>query len=143
MLSDLFKQNQRGTASAIYYLGIPLGVGFGMLIAAFFGPIFGWRAVFIFLGLIGMGLVILTYFLFEPIRGQLDINFDKTSKPNSIKDIALKNAPIYHHMATRLPQDSESGNQNLPYDNAPPSLAKRTHSSCEIKFPLVSYNEEK
>ena len=50
MLSDLFKQNQRGTASAIYYLGIPLGVGFGMLIAAFFGPIFGWRAVFIFLG---------------------------------------------------------------------------------------------
>ena len=56
MLSDLFKQNQRGTASAIYYLGIPLGVGFGMLIAIF-GPIFGWRAVFIFLGLIGMGLV--------------------------------------------------------------------------------------
>jgi len=46
-------------------------------------------------------------------------------------------------MATRLPQDSESGNQNLPYDNVPPSLAKRTHSSCEIKFPLVSYNEEK
>ena len=47
-------------------------------------------------------------------------------KPNSIKDIALKNAPIYHHMATRMPQDSESGNQNLPYDNAPPSLAKST-----------------
>jgi MFS family permease len=87
MLSDLFRQNQRGTASAIYYLGIPLGVGFGMLIAAFFGPIFGWRAVFIFLGLIGMGLGILTYFLFEPIRGQLDTNFGKTSKPTSINDI--------------------------------------------------------
>ena len=30
ILSDLYKQNKRGTASAIYYLGIPLGVGFGL-----------------------------------------------------------------------------------------------------------------
>ena len=54
MLSDLFPQNKRATASAIYYLGIPLGVGVGLIIASVFGPLFGWRAVFITLGLIGM-----------------------------------------------------------------------------------------
>ena len=54
MLSDLFPQNKRATASAIYYLGIPLGVGVGLIIASVFGPIFGWRAVFITLGLIGI-----------------------------------------------------------------------------------------
>ena len=97
MLSDLFKQNQRGTASAIYYLGIPLGVGFGMLIAAFFGPVFGWRAVFITLGLIGMGLGIVTYFLFEPRRGQLDKSFNQDSKSASIREIiSMTKSALYN-----------------------------------------------
>ena len=44
-----------------------------------------------------MGLGILTYFLFEPIRGQLDINFDKTSKLNSIKDIlSMTKSALYN-----------------------------------------------
>ena len=80
MLSDVYDQSKRGTASAIYYLGIPLGVGFGMLIAAYFGPIVGWRTVFISLGIIGMILGVITYFLIEPIRGKLDHSIQNDHK---------------------------------------------------------------
>ena len=87
MLSDVYNQNRRGTASAIYYLGIPLGVGLAMLIAAYFGPMFGWRTVFISLGIIGVGLAIITYFLTEPIRGQLDNPSQSHEKSMSIREI--------------------------------------------------------
>ena len=87
MLSDVYDQSKRGSASAIYYLGIPLGVGFGMLIAAYFGPMVGWRTVFISLGIIGMILGVITYFLIEPIRGKLDHSIQNDHKIMSIREI--------------------------------------------------------
>ena len=96
MLSDVYDQSKRGTASAIYYLGIPLGVGFGMLIAAYFGPIVGWRTVFISLGIIGMILGIITYFLIEPIRGKLDHSIQNDHKIMSIREIiSLTKSTLY------------------------------------------------
>ena len=96
MLSDVYDQSKRGTASAIYYLGIPLGVGFGMLIAAYFGPIVGWRTVFISLGIIGMILGVITYFLIEPIRGKLDHSIQNDHKIMSIREIiSLTKSTLY------------------------------------------------
>ena len=96
MLSDVYDQSKRGTASAIYYLGIPLGVGFGMLIAAYFGPLVGWRTVFISLGIIGMILGIITYFLIEPIRGKLDHSIQNDHKIMSIREIiSLTKSTLY------------------------------------------------
>jgi len=96
MLSDVYDQSKRGTASAIYYLGIPLGVGFGMLIAAYFGPMVGWRTVFISLGIIGMILGVITYFLIEPIRGKLDLSIQNDHKIMSIREIiSLTKSTLY------------------------------------------------
>ena len=96
MLSDVYDQSKRGTASAIYYLGIPLGVGFGMLIAAYFGPMVGWRTVFISLGIIGMILGVITYFLIEPIRGKLDHATQNNHKTMSIREIiSLTKSTLY------------------------------------------------
>ena len=96
MLSDVYDQSKRGTASAIYYLGIPLGVGFGMLIAAYFGPMVGWRTVFISLGIIGMILGVITYFLIEPIRGKLDHSIQNDHKIMSIREIiSLTKSTLY------------------------------------------------
>ena len=96
MLSDVYDQSKRGTASAIYYLGIPLGVGFGMLIAAYFGPMVGWRTVFISLGIIGMILGAITYFLIEPIRGKLDLSIQNDHKIMSIREIiSLTKSTLY------------------------------------------------
>ena len=72
MLSDVFPQERRGLATAIYYLGIPLGVGFGFLIASVLGPILGWRTIFISLGVIGIVIGVLIYFMTEPVRGSFD-----------------------------------------------------------------------
>ena len=63
MLSDVYPQERRGLATAIYYLGIPLGVGIGFLIQSIFGPIFGWRNIFISLGVLGIIICLLIYFL--------------------------------------------------------------------------------
>ena len=90
MLSDLFPQNKRATASAIYYLGIPLGVGVGLIIASVFGPIFGWRTVFITLGLIGIVLAIITYFLAVPKRGEQENIQNENEKSLSTKEIISK-----------------------------------------------------
>ena len=96
MLSDVYDQSKRGTASAIYYLGIPLGVGFEMLIAAYFGPMVGWRTVFISLGIIGMILGVITYFLIEPIRGKLDLSIQNDHKIMSIREIiSLTKSTLY------------------------------------------------
>lgn len=96
MLSDVYDQSKRGTASAIYYLGIPLGVGFGMLIAAYFGPMVGWRTVFISLGIIGMILGVITYFLIEPMRGKLDLSIQNDHKIMSIREIiSLTKSTLY------------------------------------------------
>ncbi len=96
MLSDVYDQSKRGSASAIYYLGIPLGVGFGMLMAAYFGPMVGWRTVFISLGIIGMILGVITYFLIEPIRGKLDHSIQNDHKIMSIREIiSLTKSTLY------------------------------------------------
>jgi MFS family permease len=72
MLSDVFPREKRGMAGGIYYFGIPLGVGLGFLIQASLGPIFGWRNIFIGLGVLGALVSIFIYFLTEPIRGEID-----------------------------------------------------------------------
>ena len=61
MLSDVYPQKKRGLATAIYYLGIPLGVGFGFLIASILGPIFGWRNIFIILGICALYFTKINY----------------------------------------------------------------------------------
>ena len=73
MLSDVFPQERRGLATAIYYLGIPLGVGFGFLIASVLGPILGWRTIFISLGVIGIVIGVLIYFMTEPTLSLIHI----------------------------------------------------------------------
>ena len=73
-----------------YYLGIPLGVGVGLIIASVFGPLFGWRAVFITLGLIGMFLAVITYFLTVPKRGEQENLQNTNQKSLSTKEIISK-----------------------------------------------------
>jgi predicted MFS family arabinose efflux permease len=73
MISDLFATNQRGTALAIYSLGVPLGTALGNLVGGQVGEAFGWRAAFLVLGIPGLLLAAYIAFAFkEPPRGHLD-----------------------------------------------------------------------
>jgi MFS family permease len=73
MISDLFSVTQRGTALAIYALGVPLGTAVGNLVGGQVGGVWGWRAAFYVLGVPGLLLALYFAFAFkEPARGHVD-----------------------------------------------------------------------
>lgn len=72
MLSDTLPQNRRSLAVAIYYLGVPVGVGGSFLFAAAAGPALGWRGAFALIGAVGALGALLLLWLRDPPRGALD-----------------------------------------------------------------------
>lgn len=83
MISDLFAVNQRGTALAIYSLGVPLGTALGSLVGGEVGGAWGWRVAFYVLGVPGLLLAVYFAFAFkEPPRGHVDGGIaDKANAP--------------------------------------------------------------
>jgi MFS family permease len=53
LLADRVHPSRMGLASAIYYMGVPIGTGAGLLIAGYLGPAIGWRNCFYVLGAVG------------------------------------------------------------------------------------------
>ena len=72
MISDLFPKARRGTATGIYYLGVPLGAGGSFIVAGILGPMIGWRNCFFLLGGIGVVLALGLLFLKDPTRGAME-----------------------------------------------------------------------
>ena len=69
MLSDRFPSSRLGMASAVYYMGVPLGVGISLLIVGYLGDRIGWRGSFYLLGAIGLVLsIIFVIFMRDPPR---------------------------------------------------------------------------
>ena len=64
LLSDRYNKAELGLVSAIYYLGVPLGIAASLLIAGYIGPLIGWRTCFLLIG--GVGVVIALFLLFLP-----------------------------------------------------------------------------
>lgn len=59
ILAEKFTPERRATAIGIFFMGLPLGVGASFFIAGKLGPVFGWRAIFVGLGVIGLLLSLL------------------------------------------------------------------------------------
>jgi MFS family permease len=72
MLADMFPKAKRGTATGIYYLGVPLGAGASFIVAGILGPMIGWRNCFIVLGGFGVLLVLVLLLLKDPKRGAME-----------------------------------------------------------------------
>ena len=72
MISDLFPKARRGTATGIYYLGVPLGAGGSFIVAGVLGPMIGWRNCFFLLGGVGVVLAFGLLFLKDPKRGAME-----------------------------------------------------------------------
>ncbi len=66
LLADRVPAARMGLASAIYYMGVPIGAGAGLLIAGYLGPVLGWRNCFYALGAIGFILSLTFLFVREP-----------------------------------------------------------------------------
>ena len=72
MIADLFPKAKRGTATGIYYLGVPLGAGGSFIVAGILGPMIGWRNCFFVLGATGLVLALGLLFLKDPKRGAME-----------------------------------------------------------------------
>lgn len=72
MIADMFPKAKRGTATGIYYLGVPLGAGGSFIVAGILGPIIGWRNCFFVLGALGLLLALLLLLVRDPKRGAME-----------------------------------------------------------------------
>ena len=69
LIADLVPKEKRSSALAFYALGIPIGTLLGMLIGGFLADWVGWRQAFLFVGIPGVALALLVwYVLKEPRR---------------------------------------------------------------------------
>ena len=72
MISDLIPKARRGTATGIYYLGVPLGAGASFIVAGILGPMIGWRNCFLLLGGLGLVLALVLLLIKDPERGAME-----------------------------------------------------------------------
>lgn len=87
LLGDYFPPRMRGTASALYSAGIPLGAGLALFLGGVIGQAHGWRFAFYVLGFPGVLFALAVFLLPEPQRGQRDIA-PKTDEGHS-RDIGI------------------------------------------------------
>jgi MFS family permease len=100
MISDLFPPAQRGTALAIYSLGIPIGGGLGALLGGYLGQAYGWRNAFLIVGIPGVLMALLVRLTVrEPVREKLPEAADNATE--SIAEVLrfMGKLPSFVHMA--------------------------------------------
>lgn len=101
LISDYFPPRQRGTAGAIFSLGIPIGTVVGVLVGGLAAKAYGWRAAFFVVGLPGLLLAILFRLTVkEPPRGAFDADHDSQPAPPMMAVVRrLFAKPTFVHVA--------------------------------------------
>lgn len=100
MLSDRLPPHRRALAAAVYYLGIPIGIGSSFIFAGFLGPWLGWRGTFMVLGGIGIAGALLVLLLKDPPRGAFDPIAPEAQRIGSFREsargmwLALRTTPV-------------------------------------------------
>jgi MFS family permease len=84
MISDIFPKARRGTATGIYYLGVPLGAGASFVVAGVLGPMLGWRNCFILLGVLGLVLALVLLLIKDPERGAMEETSSEEEQQESL-----------------------------------------------------------
>lgn len=69
LISDFFPKERRGRVLSWFYVAIPVGSAMGYLLGGILGQKFGWHSAFLMVGVPGLLLAALLFFLKEPQRG--------------------------------------------------------------------------
>lgn len=72
LIGDLFPARTRGSAMAVFMLGLPLGLFMAYIVSGTLGPRLGWRNVFLLACLPGLATAALALLIAEPARGAAD-----------------------------------------------------------------------
>lgn len=101
LLSDYFPVERRATAFAVYQLGAVVGTFVGMKLGGALAEIYGWRSVFLYLGVPGLAVALLVKLtLREPVRGALDVGTGAAARPALAVIGVLLAKPAFRHLAT-------------------------------------------
>jgi MFS family permease len=69
LLSDLFPVKERGRAMGVYFLALPVGTALGFILGGTIADAWGWRAVFLVVGLPGLLAAVAGLLISDPGRG--------------------------------------------------------------------------
>jgi predicted MFS family arabinose efflux permease len=95
IISDLYPASERGTAMAIFALGVNFGVMFGYLIGGWVNEFLDWRWAFVAAGAPGLLIaVVVRYTMVEPPRGYSDGLTEKPVAPPFWQVVKLMMAHI-------------------------------------------------
>jgi predicted MFS family arabinose efflux permease len=110
LMADHFTREERPRASAIYQLGVPLSFVVGYFVAGWINQLYGWRTMFVWLGLPGLVLSVLVWFtLQEPRRGR------SVDAPLSTGGVAQSSAPSFKDVCVFLWRNSTFRHLLLAY----------------------------
>lgn len=88
IITDLFKQQSRATALAVYNTGISLGVFIGFLLGGWINEFYGWRWAFVVAAAPGLLFALLVRFtLPEPTRGMSEDKPVEVSEAPPVKEV--------------------------------------------------------
>jgi predicted MFS family arabinose efflux permease len=98
LIPDLFPPKFRARAFAIFQFGIPIGSALGIFFGGWLAAQLGWRQAFILLGLIGLPVSAILWFVVrEPVRGRFDgtVQYAKAEIPFRLVARRLAATPSY------------------------------------------------
>jgi len=108
MLSDLFPAEKRGSATGLYYLGIPLGAGGSFLVAGILGPMIGWRNCFYLLGGIGVLLSVGLLIMSDPKRGAMEPAVEgNTVAESTVAESTVAESMVAESTVEEIPRAAE------------------------------------
>jgi len=93
VISDYFPKSVRGKTFAIYSCAIPVGSALGYVLGGALEPVFGWRHTFFVVGVPGVLLTLLLFFLPDPPRGAQEEEAGENihvEKPGSVRESYFK-----------------------------------------------------
>ncbi len=72
LIGDLYRTDQRARATAIFMLGLPIGLGLSFLIGGLVAERWGWRTALVLAAAPGVVGAVAALFIREPARGMVD-----------------------------------------------------------------------
>ncbi|MEQ9145679.1 MAG: MFS transporter [Parvibaculaceae bacterium] len=99
MIADLYPQQERSGALAIYALGVYIGTMIAFAVGAYVVADYGWRAAFLVVGLPGLAIAALVRFtLVEPPRGHSDGKIAPPQAPIDWGSVYVQIAAGFRHI---------------------------------------------